>query len=101
MFLLGKRTPSPGSVPAQNPKYGKAVVRGITFEFTPAIINAYLDSERENAPPTPNYDEIVKEITSGVRTTWGRAKSFTSSQLTSKYAILERLALYNLVSSNH
>ena len=66
-----KNTKSRGSksVPAQNPKYGKAVVRGITFEFTPAIINAYLDSERENAPPTPNYDEIVKEITGGVRIT--------------------------------
>ena len=83
------------SVPAPDPEYGKAVVKGVTFKFTPTIINAYLDSGRENAPFTPNYDEIVKEITISVRTTWGRTNSFPSSQLTSNYAILECLALYN------
>ena len=50
---------------------------------------------------TPDYDEIVKEIIGGVRTTWGRVKPFPSSQLTSKYAILERLALYNWIPSYH
>ncbi|MCV5003887.1 hypothetical protein OFM39_29980, partial [Escherichia coli] len=58
------------------------------------IINAHLDSARVTASFAPDYDEIVQEITAGVRTTWGRVKSFPSSQLTSKYAILERLALY-------
>ena len=82
-------------------EYGKAVVRGVTFEFTPAIINAHLNSARVTASFTPDYDEIAKEITGGVRTTWGRAKSFPSSQLTSKYAILERLALYNWIPSFH
>ena len=76
-------------------KYGKAIVRGVTFEFTPAIINAYLDSARVTASFTSDYDEIVKEITGGIRTAWRRDKLFPSSQLTSKYAILERLSLYN------
>ena len=44
---------------------------------------------------------VLREITGGVHTIWRRSKSFQSSQLTSKYAILERLALYNWVSSNH
>ena len=76
-------------------EYGKAVVRSITFKFTPAIINTYLDSARVTASFTPDYGEIVNEITGGVRITWGRIRFFPSSQLTSKYAILEHLALYN------
>ena len=59
-------------------------------------------SRGSKSVPTPEYGKaVVKEIAGGVRTTWGRSKSFPSSQLTSKYAILEHLALYNWVPSNH
>lgn len=46
-------------------EFGKAVVKGISFEFTPA----YLDYGKDNvAEFTPDYDEIMKVISVGVRT---------------------------------
>ena len=69
--------------------YGKAFVREVFFEFTPAVINEYLGrGSIKEAMFIPDYDEIINTLTGGVSTTWGKNKSFPASKLTSKYEYL-------------
>ena len=50
--------------------YGKAFVIEVYFEFTPTIINSYLQlSEVKEVWFNPDYDLIIKTLTGGVKTT--------------------------------
>lgn len=78
-------------------KYGLILVRGQQAVTTPAMIDEYFGiTDPEYEPFENDYDLVDRTITSGMRTVWGE-HSIPSRSLTSKYALLYFIGVYNWI----
>ncbi|XP_019171061.1 PREDICTED: uncharacterized protein LOC109166623 [Ipomoea nil] len=79
--------------------YGKVYVRGKFYEFTPKTINSYLGTPETEQEMEINSEQVAKELTAG-NVTFEKNK-IKAASLTSKYAILQKIALANWMPSLH
>ncbi|XP_019189006.1 PREDICTED: uncharacterized protein LOC109183381 [Ipomoea nil] len=91
---LTKSTTIPSS-----PMYGKIYVRGKLYEFTPDTINNYLGTSEIEQEIELNSEQVAKELTAG-NVSFEKNK-IKAASLTSKYAILQKIALANWMPSLH
>ncbi|XP_019158521.1 PREDICTED: uncharacterized protein LOC109155291 [Ipomoea nil] len=78
-----------------SPMYGKIYLRGKYYEFNPDIINTTEGEERILL----TNDEVIQELTAGnVNLEKNKIKA---ASLTSKYAVLQKIALANWMPSLH
>ncbi|XP_019183656.1 PREDICTED: uncharacterized protein LOC109178478 [Ipomoea nil] len=91
---LTKSTTIPSS-----PMYGKIYVRGKFYEFTPDTINNYLGTSEIEQKIELNSEQVAKERTAG-NVSFEKNK-IKAASLTSKYAILQKIALTNWMPSLH
>ncbi|XP_024025805.1 uncharacterized protein LOC112092857 [Morus notabilis] len=81
--------------------FHKVFVRGHFFDFSPAVINEFLESHHPVVDFEADYDVIIAEITANVRCKWPPAKSFPALVLSLKYSVLHKIALKNWMPSMH
>ena len=84
-------------------KYGKVFLRNHVYEFTPVVINAVYGTEIiEDELDVDELSEVAKELTGGRLSRWPPNPSrLISSQLTSLYATLHKVAIANWVPSKN
>ncbi|XP_019163620.1 PREDICTED: uncharacterized protein LOC109159961 [Ipomoea nil] len=82
-----------------SPLYGKVYVRGNFYDFTPDIINRYLGTSEIEQETELNSEQVAKELTAG-NVSFEKNK-IKAASLTSKYAILQKIALANWMPSLH
>ncbi|XP_019171101.1 PREDICTED: uncharacterized protein LOC109166667 [Ipomoea nil] len=88
-----------GSTSPNNPMYEKAYLRGKFYDFNPEIINAHLGTPNEEQKIQIENEQIIQELTAG-NVSFDKNKVKVAS-LTSKYAILQKIALVNWMPSLH
>ncbi|XP_019166199.1 PREDICTED: uncharacterized protein LOC109161996 [Ipomoea nil] len=78
-------------------------IRGKWYVFGPDMINYYYGLKGVHEGEIKDWDLVAKTLTGGQTDTWPTAEKdyLPSSQLTSKYVILHRLALHNWLPSAH
>ncbi|XP_019195998.1 PREDICTED: uncharacterized protein LOC109189824 [Ipomoea nil] len=78
-------------------------IRGKWYVFGPDVINEYYGLQGVQEDAISDWDVVAKIITGGQDDKWptGDKDTLPSSQLTSKYVILHRLALHNWLPSAH
>ncbi|XP_019168372.1 PREDICTED: uncharacterized protein LOC109164071 [Ipomoea nil] len=78
-------------------------IRGKWYVFGPDIINEYYGLTAVHEEAITDWDSVAKTLTGRQTDTWpsGDKDYLPSSQLTSKYVILHRLALHNWLPSAH
>ncbi|XP_019184288.1 PREDICTED: uncharacterized protein LOC109179182 [Ipomoea nil] len=78
-------------------------IRGKWYVFGPDMINEYYGLKGVHKEEITDWDLVAKTLTGGQTDTWptGEKDYLSSSQLTSKYVILHRLALHNWLPSAH
>ncbi|XP_019150551.1 PREDICTED: uncharacterized protein LOC109147344 [Ipomoea nil] len=91
---LTKNTSSP-----TNPMYGKAYLRGKFYDFNPEIIIAHLETTSEEQNIQLESEQVIQELTAG-NVSYDK-KKIKAASLTSKYAILQKIALVNWMPSLH
>ncbi|XP_019175569.1 PREDICTED: uncharacterized protein LOC109170887 [Ipomoea nil] len=79
--------------------YGKVYVRGKFYDFNQELINEYLGSSNEDQGIQLESEQIALEITAG-NVVFEKNK-IKAASLTSKYAILQKIALVNWMPSLH
>ncbi|XP_019198083.1 PREDICTED: uncharacterized protein LOC109191866 [Ipomoea nil] len=79
--------------------YGKVYVRGNFYDFTPDIINRCLGTSEIEQEIELNSEQVAKELTAG-NVSFEKNK-IKAASLTSKYAILQKIALANWMPSLH
>ncbi|XP_019157177.1 PREDICTED: uncharacterized protein LOC109153767 [Ipomoea nil] len=82
-----------------SPMYGKVYLRGKYYEFTPDTINSYLGTPEFEQEMELNSEQVAKELTAG-NVSFEKNK-IKAASLTSKYAILQKIALANWMPSLH
>ncbi|XP_019158016.1 PREDICTED: uncharacterized protein LOC109154744 [Ipomoea nil] len=82
-----------------NPMYGKAYLRGKFYEFNPEIINNHLGTTSEEQGVQIESEQVIQELTTG-NVSFDKNK-IKAASLTSKYAILQKIALVNWMPSLH
>ncbi|XP_019171008.1 PREDICTED: uncharacterized protein LOC109166520 [Ipomoea nil] len=85
---LTKETTKPSSS-----LYGKVYIRGNFYDFNPGIINNYMGTSNEEQSVQISSEQIALELTAG-NVTFEKGK-IKAASLTSKYAILQKIALVN------
>ncbi|XP_019161144.1 PREDICTED: uncharacterized protein LOC109157760 [Ipomoea nil] len=85
------------------PRPMQIFIRGQWYVFCPDMINEYYGLSAVHEEAITGWDSVAKTLTGGQTDTWpsGDKDYLPSSQLTSKYVILHRLALYNWLPSAH
>ncbi|MCH82246.1 envelope-like protein, partial [Trifolium medium] len=79
-----------------SPEYQKVFVRGECVNFSPAIINKFLERNEEPQPELEVSDNAVcKEITAGQVKVGPKKGKISSRKLSVKYAILNRIGAAN------
>nr|GLL31435.1 uncharacterized protein LOC109154744 [Ipomoea trifida] len=91
---LGART----SIPS-DPMYGKIYLRGKFYDFTPSLINDYMGTSTTESSANINSEQVAQELTAG-NVSFEKNK-IKAASLTSKYAILQKIALVNWMPSLH
>ncbi|XP_058777803.1 uncharacterized protein LOC131652043 [Vicia villosa] len=80
----------------------KVYVRGRCVEFSPAVINRYLDRrEDEQCEWEVTDNEVCKALTANQVNTWPMKDKLPASKLSFKYAILHRIGAANWVPTNN
>ncbi|XP_019166882.1 PREDICTED: uncharacterized protein LOC109162650 [Ipomoea nil] len=82
-----------------SPMYGKAYLRGKFYKFTPDTINKYLGTPEAEQNMEINNEEIAHELTAG--NVIFEKNKIKAASLTSKYAVLQKIALANWMPSLH
>ncbi|XP_031132051.1 proteoglycan 4-like [Ipomoea triloba] len=91
---LGAGTSTPS-----DPMYGKIYLRGKFYNFTPSMINDYMGTSTTENSANINSEQVAKELTAG-NVSFEKNK-IKAASLTSKYAILQKIALVNWMPSLH
>ncbi|XP_019171048.1 PREDICTED: uncharacterized protein LOC109166609 [Ipomoea nil] len=78
-------------------------IRGKWYVFGPDMINKYYGLQGVQEEAITDWDAVAKTVTGGQADRWptGDKDTLPSSQLTSKYVILHRLALHNWLPLAH
>ncbi|XP_019177737.1 PREDICTED: uncharacterized protein LOC109172943 [Ipomoea nil] len=79
--------------------YGKAYLIGKFYEFNPEIINNHLGTTSEEQGVQLESEQVIQELTAG-NVSFDKNK-IKAASLTSKYAILQKIALLNWMPSLH
>ncbi|XP_019194911.1 PREDICTED: uncharacterized protein LOC109188742 [Ipomoea nil] len=82
-----------------SPLYGKVYVRGNFYDFRPDIINRYLGTPEAEQNMEINSEQVAQELTAG--NVIFEKNKIKAASLTSKYAILQKIALANWMPSLH
>ncbi|XP_058725995.1 uncharacterized protein LOC131597307 [Vicia villosa] len=83
-------------------EYLKVFVRGKCVNFSPTVINKFLERSNEAQPELEVSDnQMCKEITAGQVKTWPVKGKLTVSKLSVKYAILHKIEAANWVPTQH
>ncbi|XP_058725982.1 uncharacterized protein LOC131597294 [Vicia villosa] len=83
-------------------EYLKVFVRGKCVNFSPTMINKFLERSNEAQPELEVSDnQMCKEITTGQVKTCPVKGNLTASKLSVKYAILHRIGAANWVPTQH
>nr|GMC80044.1 uncharacterized protein LOC109166667 [Ipomoea batatas] len=85
---LGAGTSTPS-----DPMYEKIYLRGKFYEFPPSLINDYMDTPTTENSASINSEQVAQELTTG-NVSFEKNK-IKAASLTSKYAILQKIALVN------
>ncbi|XP_019198270.1 PREDICTED: uncharacterized protein LOC109192131 [Ipomoea nil] len=91
---LTKTTTIPSS-----PMYGKVYLRCKFYELRPDTINHYLGTPESEQEMELNSEQVAKELTAG--NVIFEKNKIKAASLTSKYAILQKIALVNWMPSLH
>nr|GME03465.1 uncharacterized protein LOC109166667 [Ipomoea batatas] len=91
---LGAGTSTPS-----DPMYGKIYLRGKFYDFTPSLINDYMGTSTIENSTSINSEQVAQELTAG-NVSFEKNK-IKAASLTSKYAILQKIALVNWMPSLH
>ncbi|XP_058787694.1 uncharacterized protein LOC131662030 [Vicia villosa] len=79
-------------------EYLKVFVRGKCINFSPTVINKFLERSNEAHPEMEVSDnQMCKEITAGQVKTWPVKGKLTVSKLSVKYVVLQRIGAANWV----
>lgn len=79
-----------------SPFFGKSFVRRKMYDFNPLIINDFLEYGNQDFDDRIlDIDEVTTTLTGGTLSKWPGNKRLKTSCLTSKFAILERVASFN------
>jgi hypothetical protein len=82
--------------------YHKVHMRGRTIDFSPTVINKFLERSTESeSNKILSMDKIAEEITSGQAMQWPKKGLLPTSKLIVKYAILNRIGTANWAPTNH
>ncbi|XP_058750552.1 uncharacterized protein LOC131623556 [Vicia villosa] len=83
-------------------EYLKVFVRGKCINFSPTVINKFLERSNEAQSELEVSDnQMCKEITVGQVKTWPVKGKLTVSKLSVKYAVLHRIGAANWVPTQH
>ncbi|XP_031099803.1 uncharacterized protein LOC116004001 [Ipomoea triloba] len=82
-----------------DPMYGKIYLRGKFYDFTPSLINDYMGTSTTENSASINSEQVAQELTAG-NVSFEKNK-IKAASLTSKYAILQKIALVNWMPSLH
>ncbi|XP_019173791.1 PREDICTED: uncharacterized protein LOC109169363 [Ipomoea nil] len=85
------------------PRPMQIFIRGTLYVFGPDVINKYYGLPTVQEETVTEWDVVAKTLTGGHTTSWptGDKDYLLSSDLTSRYVILHRLALHNWLPSAH
>ncbi|MCH96031.1 envelope-like protein, partial [Trifolium medium] len=82
--------------------FRKVFVRGKCVEFSPTVINQYLErGEDDVAEMEVTDNEVCKTLTNSQVKQWPRKGKLSSVKLTVKYALLNIIAVVNWVPTSH
>ncbi|CAJ2666907.1 unnamed protein product [Trifolium pratense] len=85
-----------------SPEYRQVFVRGKCVQFSPIVINQYLQrSSDEVAPLKATDNEICKVLTGGRIKVWPSKAKLSATSLSPFYAVLNRIAAHNWVPTTH
>ncbi|CAJ2637655.1 unnamed protein product [Trifolium pratense] len=85
-----------------SPEYRQVFVRGKCVQFSPIVINQYLQrSSDEVAPLKATDNEICKVLTGGKIKVWPSKAKLSATSLSPFYAVLNRIAAHNWVPTTH
>ncbi|CAJ2637470.1 unnamed protein product [Trifolium pratense] len=85
-----------------SPEYRQVFVRGKCVQFSPIVINQYLQrSSDEVAPLKATDNEICKVLTGGRIKAWPSKAKLSATSLSPFYAVLNRIAAHNWVPTTH
>ncbi|CAJ2664085.1 unnamed protein product [Trifolium pratense] len=85
-----------------SPEYRQVFVRGKCVNFSPIVINQYLQrSSDEVAPLKATDNEICKVLTGGKIKVWPSKAKLSATSLSPFYAVLNRIAAHNWVPTTH
>ncbi|PNX87357.1 envelope-like protein, partial [Trifolium pratense] len=85
-----------------SPEYRQIFVRGKCVQFSPTVINQYLQkSPDEVAPLKATDNEICKVLTGGRIKVWPSKAKLSATSLSPFFAVLNRIAAHNWVPTTH
>ncbi|CAJ2646436.1 unnamed protein product [Trifolium pratense] len=85
-----------------SPEYRQVFIRGKCVQFSPIVINQYLQrSSDEVAPLKATDNEICKVLTGGKIKVWPSKAKLSATSLSPFYAVLNRIAAHNWVPTTH
>jgi hypothetical protein len=85
-----------------NKEFCKVFIRGNCVNFSPTVINKFLERGTEGAGELEATDnEVCREITVGQVKEWPSKKHLSAGKLTVKYAILHKIGSTNWIPTNH
>ncbi|CAJ2668306.1 unnamed protein product [Trifolium pratense] len=85
-----------------SPEYRQVFVRGKCVQFSPTVINQYLQRDSEEVAPLKVTDnEVCKVLTGGRIKVWPSKAKLAATSLSPFYAILNRIAAHNWVPTTH
>lgn len=85
-----------------SPNAFKNFVRGVTIDFSPSIINEFLEVKQHVGPSMVGaLDLVASEITGGLYSGWPDNGGIKASSLTYRYSILHKVAIRNWAPSTH
>ncbi|CAJ2661871.1 unnamed protein product [Trifolium pratense] len=85
-----------------SPEYRQVFVRGKCVQFSPIVINQYLQrSSDEVAPLKATDNKICKVLTGGKIKVWPSKAKLSATSLSPFYAVLNRIAAHNWVPTTH
>ncbi|CAJ2639727.1 unnamed protein product [Trifolium pratense] len=85
-----------------SPEYRQVFVRGKCVQFSPIVINQFLQrSSDEVAPLKATDNEICKVLTGGKVKVWPSKAKLSATSLSPFYAVLNRIAAHNWVPTTH
>nr|GLL31311.1 uncharacterized protein LOC109166667 [Ipomoea trifida] len=88
-----------GTTTPSDPMYGKVYLRGNFYNFTPALINEYMCTPPREEEAEATSEQVAQELTA--RNVSFEKNKIKAASLTSKYAILQKIALVNWMPSLH